>query len=61
MQISFNKILIALFSYIVIGLFHPIVIKFEYHFPDRIWPFLGQRNFVSGGLSFHQWDGFYSA
>lgn len=31
-------ILIALFSFVIIGVFHPIVIKCQYHFTDRIWP-----------------------
>jgi hypothetical protein len=31
-------ILIGLFSFAVIGVFHPIVIKGEYYFSSRIWP-----------------------
>lgn len=31
-------IMIGLFSFLVIGAFHPIVIKGEYYFSDKIWP-----------------------
>ncbi len=36
--LNLNGILIALFSYAIIGLFHPIVVKCQYYFTDRIWP-----------------------
>ena len=38
MDINFIGILIALFSYVIIGVFHPIVIKCQYYFTDKIWP-----------------------
>lgn len=38
MQIHFNGILVALFSYIIIGAFHPVVIKCEYYFSSKVWP-----------------------
>lgn len=31
-------ILIGLSSFLIIGIFHPIVIKAEYYFSKRIWP-----------------------
>lgn len=35
-------LLIGLCSFLVIGIFHPIVIKGEYYFSSKIWPiFLG--------------------
>jgi hypothetical protein len=40
-------ILIGLFSFAVIGVFHPIVIKGEYYFSDKIWPL-----FLLAGLGF---------
>lgn len=30
--------LIGLISFAIIGLFHPIVIKCEYYFTDKVWP-----------------------
>ena len=35
---SIDGLLIALFTYACVGLFHPIVIKAEYYFTKRIWP-----------------------
>lgn len=26
-------------SFLIIGLFHPVVVKAEYHFGARVWPF----------------------
>lgn len=34
-------------SFLIIGIFHPVVIKCEYYFTDRIWPV-----FLAGGLMF---------
>jgi len=42
-----SGLLIGLASFLLIGLFHPIVIKCEYYFSDRIWPV-----FLVGGLAF---------
>lgn len=38
MSVHFEGILVALFSYVIIGIFHPVVIKCEYYFSSRIWP-----------------------
>ena len=35
---SFYGIIIGALSFSIIGIFHPIVIKGEYHFGKRIWP-----------------------
>ncbi len=32
-------IIIGLASFLIIGIFHPIVIKCEYYFGKKIWPF----------------------
>lgn len=42
-----SGILIGLTTFIVIGVFHPVVIKCEYYFSDRVWPV-----FLAGGLAF---------
>lgn len=44
-------ILIGLFSFAVIGIFHPIVIKGEYYFSDRIWPLFLIAGLIFLGLS----------
>lgn len=40
-------LLIGAISFIIIGIFHPIVIKCEYYFTDRVWPI-----FLIGGIIF---------
>lgn len=35
---TFNGIIIGIAAFIIIGLFHPIVIKCEYYFTYKIWP-----------------------
>mgnify|MGYP001828986805 CR=1 FL=1 len=35
---NFEGILIGGAAFIIIGIFHPIVIKSEYHFSKRVWP-----------------------
>jgi len=40
----FEGILIGVFSFVIIGLFHPIVTKTEFHFGKKVWPLF----FVAG-------------
>lgn len=42
-----SGILIGLTAFIVIGVLHPVVIRCEYYFSDRVWPV-----FLAGGLAF---------
>lgn len=42
---NFQGLIIGLAAFIIIGVFHPIVIKSEYHFGKDIWPL-----FLIGGL-----------
>lgn len=35
---NFTGFIIAIISFLCIGLFHPIVIRFEYHFGCKTWP-----------------------
>lgn len=35
---NFNGVLIGLLTFLIIGIFHPIVIKGEYYFSKKIWP-----------------------
>ncbi|MDR3153375.1 MAG: DUF4491 family protein [Deltaproteobacteria bacterium] len=43
---SFHGLIVGVISLLVIGVFHPIVIKGEYYFTDRIWPL-----FLAAGLA----------
>lgn len=47
MHINTSGLLMALFVFLAIGLFHPIVIKCEYYFTAKIWPL-----FLVSGLIF---------
>ncbi|MDF2567832.1 MAG: hypothetical protein K0R90_1288 [Oscillospiraceae bacterium] len=35
---NINGIIIGLCSFLIIGIFHPIVIKSEFHFGKKVWP-----------------------
>lgn len=35
---NFNGIIIAAVPFLIIGIFHPLVVKSEYHFSKKIWP-----------------------
>lgn len=35
---NFDGIIIGLVSFLIIGLFHPIVVKAEYYIGKKIWP-----------------------
>ena len=37
MELHFTGILISVCTFVIIGVFHPIVIKVEYHFGTRPW------------------------
>ena len=43
----FTGLVIAVCTFLLIGVFHPIVIKAQYHFGDGVWPF-----FLVTGLAF---------
>ena len=35
---NFTGVIIGLLAFVIIGVFHPIVIKCEYYFGKKIWP-----------------------
>ena len=35
---QFNGLIIGVSVFLIIGIFHPIVIKAEYYFTKKIWP-----------------------
>lgn len=35
---NFQGIIIGLIAFLIIGVFHPIVIKTEYYFGKKVWP-----------------------
>ncbi len=44
---NYQGIIIGLSAFLIIGIFHPIVIKSEYHIGKKVWPF-----FLVSGLIF---------
>lgn len=42
-----SGLIIGIISFLIIGVFHPIVIYGEYYFTERIWPV-----FLVGGIAF---------
>lgn len=51
---NFEGIIIAAISFIIIGLFHPIVIKIEYYFTKRVWPLFLVLGVIFIGISLVQ-------
>ena len=47
----FEGFLISVLTFLIIGLFHPIVIKAEYYFSKKIWPVFAVVGAVFIGLS----------
>ena len=48
---NWHGIITGICCFIMIGLFHPIVIKCEYYFSKRIWPIFLAAGMVSASLS----------
>ena len=48
---NFTGVIIGAGSFLLIGLFHPLVIKGEYYFSKRIWPLFLIVGLVFLGLS----------
>lgn len=43
---NLEGVIIGLFCFIIIGIFHPIVIKCEYYFSKKIWPIFLAAGFI---------------
>lgn len=37
-ELNFEGIVVGVMSLVIIGAFHPLVIWFEYHFTQSVWP-----------------------
>lgn len=42
----FEGILIGVLTFLIIGIFHPIVIKAEYYFSKKVWPIFAVAGIV---------------
>jgi len=45
MPVQWSGLVIGAASFLIIGAFHPIVVQWDYHFSEKIWP-----AFLTGGL-----------
>ncbi len=48
---NFTGLIIAIITFVVIGLFHPLVIKGEYYFGTKCWWFFALAGIIFIGLS----------
>lgn len=48
---NFNGLIIGLATFLIIGLFHPVVIKAEYHFGKGCWWAFALAGILFGVLS----------
>ncbi len=58
---TYEGIIIGLASFIIIGVFHPIVVKGEYYFSKNIWPIFLIGGCVALYFSLYSNDIFWSA
>jgi hypothetical protein len=52
---NFQGVIIGVAAFVIIGVFHPIVIKWEFYIGKKVWPF-----FLIIGLSLIAWSLFIS-
>lgn len=48
---NYNGLIIGIATFLVIGLFHPLVIKAEYHLGTRCWPLFALAGVLACGAS----------
>lgn len=58
---EFSGVIIGVVSFIIIGVFHPIVVKCEYYFGRRAWPVFFAAGVAAAALSVKVSDVFLSA
>lgn len=61
MEIHFTGVIIAVCTFFIIGMFHPLVIKVEYHSGTRYWWVFLTLGILSIGSAFFVADVFWSA
>ena len=48
---NWSGICIGVAAFLIIGIFHPVVVKGEYYFGERIWPVFLVLGLLTGGAS----------
>ena len=56
---NFQPVVLGVVTFIIIGLFHPLIIKAEYYFSYKIWPIFGAVGLVLLAITFFL-DGFWA-
>ena len=56
---NFQPVVLGVVTFIIIGLFHPLIIKVEYYFSYKIWPIFGAIGLVLLAITFFL-DGFWA-
>lgn len=49
---NFTGMIIGIIAFVIIGIFHPIVIKGEYYFTKKIWPVFAAAGVLLAAVSF---------
>lgn len=55
-MLNWTGIIIGIVSFLIIGIFHPIVVKSEYYFGEKIWPLFFVLGLIAcaGSLMIHE-------
>ena len=56
---NFQPVVLGVVTFIIIGLFHPLIIKAEYYFSYKIWPIFGAVGLILLAITFFL-DGFWA-
>ena len=50
-KVNWSGIIIGVFAFVITGIFHPVVVKCEYYFTEKIWPVFLVLGLICAGLS----------
>lgn len=50
-MLNWSGLILGIAAFLIIGIFHPIVIKCEYYFGEKVWPVFLVLGLVCGGAS----------
>lgn len=56
-MLNWSGLILGVAAFLIIGIFHPIVIKCEYYFGEKVWPVLLVLGLLCGGASLLTEDG----
>ena len=48
---NWSGIILGVFAFVITGIFHPVVVKCEYYFTEKIWPLFLVLGLICAGLS----------